>query len=94
MMAYVAKDWIWMLAFFPLWAVTAGICFALVSGPKRVAGIRTRKFLDASALVLSICLSTAVLIGLDCTAYIHLPFAQPACHMVDLDRTFAFIGQG
>jgi hypothetical protein len=90
MMTQVAKDWIWMLAFFPLWAVTAGICFAIVSGPKRVAGIRTRKFLDASALVLSVCSATAVLIGLDCTAYISLPFAQPACHMLDLGRPFAF----
>ena len=94
MMTYVAKDWVWMLAFFPLWAVTAGICFAVVSGPKKVAGIRTRKFLDASALVLSICSATAVLIGLDCTSYIHLPFAQPACHMLDLNGPLAFINPG
>ena len=94
MMTYVAKDWVWMLAFFPLWAVTAGLCFALVSGPKRAAGIRTRKFLDASALVLSICSATAVLIELDCTSYIHLPFAQPACHMLDLNGPSAFINPG
>ncbi len=94
MMTYVAKDWIWMLAFFPLWAVTAGMSFALVSGPKRIAGIRMRKFLDASALVLSICSATAVLIGLDCNAYINLPFAQPACHMIDLSRPLGFIDPG
>ena len=90
MMANIAKDWVGMLAFFPLWAVTAGICFALISGPKRAVGIRTRKFLDASALALSICSATAVLLGLDCAAYIDLPFAQPACHMLDLGRPFAF----
>ena len=93
-MTYVAKDWIGMLAFFPLWAVAAVICFALVSGPKRVAGIRTRKFLDASALVLSICAATALLIGLDCKAYINLPFAQPACHMLDVGSPLAFIAPG
>jgi hypothetical protein len=73
------KEWVWMLAFFPLWAVSAGMSFALVSAPKRSAGVRTRKVLDASALVLSIAAAMAVLIGLDCSAYISLPFAEPAC---------------
>jgi hypothetical protein len=30
-------------------------------------------------LVLSIAAAMAVLIGLDCSAYISLPFAEPAC---------------
>jgi len=73
-------DWAWMVAFFPLWAVSAGTCFALVSGPKRTVGVRTRKLLDASALVLSIAAAMAILIGLDCASYISLPFAEQACH--------------
>ena len=88
MMAYVVQDWFWMIAFFPLWAVAAILCFALVSVPKRAAGTRTRKFLDASALVLSVSSAAAVLIGLDCGSYISLPFAKPACYMLNADRPF------
>jgi hypothetical protein len=90
MMTSIARDWIWMLAFFPLWAVTTLICFTLIAGPKRFAGIRTRKLLDASALVMSVSLATAALVELDCTAYINLPFAQPACYMFDSGRPFGF----
>src|ERR1700704_2458788 len=66
MTANIARDWIGILAFFPLWAVTTIICFALIAGPKKIAGIRTQKFLNASALVLSLSSATAILIGLDC----------------------------
>ena len=83
MIAYVLKDWFWMIAFFPLWIVTAILCFAVVSVPKRAAGRRTQKFLDASALVLSVSSAAAVLIGLDCASYISLPFAKPACYMLN-----------
>ena len=89
-MASMTRDWIWMLAFFPLWAVTTLLCFTLIAGPKKFAGKRTRKLLDASALVLSVSLATAALIELDCTAYISLPFAQPACYMFDSGRPFGF----
>jgi len=90
MMTSIARDWIWMLAFFPLWAVTMVICFTLMAAPKKFAGKRTRKLLDASALVLSVSLATAALIELDCTAYISLPFAQPACFMLDSGTPFGF----
>ena len=90
MITSIARDWIWMLAFFPLWAVTTLICFTLISGPKKLAGKRTRRLLDASALVLSVSLATGALIELDCTAYINLPFAQPACYMFDANRPFGF----
>jgi hypothetical protein len=90
MMTSIARDWIWMLAFFPLWAVTTLICFTLIAGPKRFAGNRTRKFLDASALVLSVSLASATLIGLDCAAYINLPFARHACYLLDSSRPFGF----
>jgi hypothetical protein len=90
MMATIARDWIGILAFFPLWAVTTIICFALIAGPKKLSGIRTQKFLNASALVLSVSSATAMLIGLDCGAYITLPFAKTACYMVDSSRPFGF----
>jgi hypothetical protein len=82
MAANIAKDWIGILAFFPLWAVTTIICFALIAGPKKISGIRTQKFLNASALLLSVSSATAILIGLDCNAYINLPFAKNACYML------------
>jgi hypothetical protein len=90
MMASIARDWIGILAFFPLWAVTTIICFALIAGPKKLAGIRTQKFLNVSALVLSVSAATAMLIGLDCTAYINLPFAKTGCYMLDSSRPFGF----
>ena len=90
MTANIARDWIGILAFFPLWAVTTIICFTLITGPKRVAGVRTQKFLNASALVLSVSSATAILIGLDCRSYISLPFAKTACYMVDSDSPLGF----
>jgi hypothetical protein len=91
MMASIARDWMGILAFFPLWAVTTIICFALIAGPKKLTGIRTQKFLNASALVVSVSAATAILIGLDCTAYISLPFAKSACYMIDSNRPFGFV---
>jgi len=94
MMANIARDWIGILAFFPLWAVTTIICFALIAGPKKMTGIRTQKFLNVSALVLSVSSATAILIGLDCNAYISLPFAKTGCYMIDPNRPFGFdLGQ-
>jgi hypothetical protein len=90
MVTNVARDWVGILAFFPLFALTTIICFALVAGPKKMTGIRTQKFLNASALVLSVSSATAILIGLDCTAYISLPFAKTACYMLDSSRPFGF----
>ena len=91
MMANVARDWIGILAFFPLWAATTIICFALIAGPKKMTGIRTQKFLNASALVLSVSSATAILIGLDCNAYISLPFAKNACYVLDSNRPFGLV---
>jgi len=88
MTANVARDWIGILAFFPLWAVTTIICFTLIAGPKRIAGVRTQKLLNASALVFSVSSATIALIGLDCTSYINLPFAKNACTMLDSNRPF------
>ena len=94
MTANIARDWIGILAFFPLWAVTAIICFALIAGPKKMSGIRTQKFLDASALLLSVSSATAILIGLDCNAYINLPFAKSACYMLNSNGPLGFdLGQ-
>jgi hypothetical protein len=90
MMASITRDWIGILAFFPLWAVTMIIFFALIAGPKKISGIRTQKFLNASALVLSVSSATAILIGLDCNAYISLPFAKTACYMADSSTPFGF----
>ena len=90
MMSNIARDWIGILAFFPLWAVTTIICFALIAGPKKISGIRTQKFLNASALVLSASSATAILIGLDCNAYITLPFAKTGCYMLDSSSPFGF----
>ena len=89
MAANIARDWIGILAFFPLWAVTTAICFALIAGPKKLSGIRTQKFLNVSALLLSVSSATAILIGLDCNAYISLPFANTACTMLDSNRPFS-----
>src|SRR5258708_37874899 len=89
MTANVARDWIGILAFFPLWAVTTIICFTLIAGPKKISGIRTQKFLNASALLLSVSSATAILIGLDCKAYISLPFRENACTMLDSNLPFS-----
>ena len=91
MTANVARDWIGILAFFPLWAVTTIICFTLIAGPKKISGIRTQKFLNASALLLSVSSATAILIGLDCRSYISLPFAKSACYTLDSNRPFGFV---
>ena len=94
MTANIARDWIGILAFFPLWAATTIICFALIAGPKKMTGIRTQKFLNVSALVLSVSSATAILIGLDCNAYISLPFANTACTMLNSNGPLGFdLGQ-
>jgi len=84
MTAYIVKDWIWALAFFPLWFVSAGTVFSLASGPKRIAGIRMRKLIDGAALVLSLGAATGALMWLDCASYLHLPFADQACRAFNL----------
>ena len=75
----LVRDWIWVLAFFPLWLVTAGACFGLAYGPKKVAGVRMQKFLDSVALIFSVSAAAGALMMLECADYIYLPFAQPAC---------------
>ena len=82
-MTNVVGDWVWMLAFFLLWAVMACIWFGFVSGPKKVAGPRVRKLLDGTAVALSVGSATGILIGLNCEAFIRLPFADQACHVAN-----------
>jgi hypothetical protein len=77
-------EWVWALAFFPLWLVTAVTLFGLVAIPKRTAGVRGRKYLDAAALLLSIGTSAGALMWLDCSAYIHLPLTESACRVSNL----------
>jgi hypothetical protein len=79
-MTIAVEDWVWMLAFFPLWAVMAGIWFGFASAPKRVVGPRTRTLLNSTAVALSLCSAMGVLVGLNCGSFINLPFADPACH--------------
>ena len=81
MTAHIVGAWAGAFAFFPLWLVTAITLFGLVSIPKRSAGIRARKLLDATALFLSIGASTGALMWLDCSSYIHLPLTESACHV-------------
>jgi hypothetical protein len=73
-----------MLAFFPLWAVMAGLWFALASFPKRIAGRRLRNALDGAAVALSIGSATGVLISLNCENLIRMPFADQACQAANL----------
>jgi hypothetical protein len=79
-MNVMAGNWVWMLAFFPLWLVMAGVWFSLVSVPKRSASASMKSFLDGSATLLSICTAGAILVSLNCNAMIRLPLADPACH--------------
>jgi len=79
--AHIVRDWVGALAFFPLWLAAAGTLFGLTSIPKRTAGIRARKFLDAAALFLSIGTATGALMWLDCSSYIHLPLTEKACRV-------------
>jgi hypothetical protein len=75
------RDWIWVLAFFPLWAISSGTMFGLAYGPKQTMGIRGQKLTNAFALVLSISTAAGALTWLECTSFIHLPFAHAACRM-------------
>jgi len=73
------RDWIWVLAFFPLWLLTSGTVFGLAYGPKQAMGIRAQKLTNAFALVFSISTAAGALMWLECASYIHLPFARQAC---------------
>ena len=75
------RDWIWVLAFFPLWAVCSGTVFGLAYGPKQAMGIRGQKAMNAFAMLLSLSAAGGALMWLECTSYIHLPFARQACGM-------------
>ena len=70
----------WLLAYFPLWAVMAGVWFGLASVPKRGATASMCSFLDGSAMLLSICTAAGILVGLNCQSVISIPFADQACH--------------
>jgi hypothetical protein len=83
-MTNVVGSWVWILAFFPLWALMACLWFALASFPKRIAGSRVCKALDGAAVALSIGSAAGVLISLNCRNLIHLPFADPACQTANL----------
>jgi hypothetical protein len=74
-------DWVWMLAIFPLWAITASLWFGLASAPKRSAGPEMRRIIDGAAVVLSMCSAIGILVELNCESFITLPFADPACRM-------------
>lgn len=76
------KDWIWVLAFFPLWLVSSGTIFALAYGPKKAMGIQGQNFANALALLLSISTAAGALMWLECTSLIHLPFARQGCGML------------
>ena len=73
-------EWVWLLAFFPLWIVMAGVWFGFASIPKKVVGGRTQALLNNTAFALSLCSAMAILVGLNCGGFIQLPFADQACH--------------
>ena len=75
------RDWIWVLAFFPLWFVSSGTMFGLAYGPKQNMGMKAQKFTNAMAMALSISMAGGALMWLECVSYIHLPFARQACGM-------------
>jgi hypothetical protein len=75
------RDWIWVLAFFPLWAVSSGTMFSLTYGPKQSMGLRGQKLTNMCTLVLSITIAAGALMWLECASLIYLPFARQACGM-------------
>jgi len=75
------RDWIWVLAFFPLWFVSSGTMFSLAYGPKQAMGLRGQKLTNMLALLVSIATAAGALMWLECVSYIHLPFARQACGM-------------
>ena len=85
----MSGSWIWLLAFFPLWALMSGVWFCLVAVPKRTASASMCSFLDGSATILSIGSAAAILIGLNCHSIIRLPFADPACQASSFHVSFS-----
>ncbi len=72
-----------MLAFFPLWLVASGTLFGLAHGPKQFMGLRGQKMTNAFTMVLSLSTAAATLMWLECESYVHLPFARPACGLLN-----------
>lgn len=81
MSARFVSDWIWILAFFPLWLVISGTMFSLAYGPKQAMGLRGQKLVNMFTLFLSIGTSASALMWMECASVIHLPFARQACGM-------------
>jgi hypothetical protein len=79
-----------MFAFIPLWGVMAGLWFGLASGPKRMAGPRACKVVDAAAVALSVCSASGILLGLKCGSFIELPLSDQACHVAALQLSTWF----
>jgi hypothetical protein len=86
-MAYATADWVGILAIFPLWLVMASLWFGLALVLKRRATPRMCEFVNGAAVVLGIASSMGALIGLNCGEFMHLPFADPACHWSALQLT-------
>jgi hypothetical protein len=78
------REWIWILAFFPLWAACAIAALALISGAERMTKVRMPESIYAGAALGGLLLAVAILLWVDCLFFISLPFATPVC------RTFGF----
>jgi hypothetical protein len=85
------NDWIGVLAFFPLWLVASGTMFGIAYGPKQAMGVRGQKFANGVTLMLSIAVAAGALTWMECASYIHLPFARPACPMIDASLQAAWV---
>jgi hypothetical protein len=86
-MTDTVKDWVGILAVFPLWFMMAGLWFGLAYALKRGATPRMRELYNGTAVALSISSAMGALIGLHCGEFMHLPFADPACHWSALQLT-------
>ena len=91
MTEHFVRDWIWVLAFFPLWLATSGTMFSLAYGPKQAVSIRGQNFINMLTLLLSLIAAAVALMWLECASYIHLPFARPACGMINHSLTLAWL---
>lgn len=83
-MALGTDNWNWLIAFFPIWLVMAGLWFALAYRLKKSAGPKTTVLLDGAAMVMSLCCATGALAGIDCSGVMSVPFLDSACHASDL----------
>lgn len=83
-MMSMLRDWLWIFAIFPLWAVSTIVVLVLIIWLEKITKIHLPEAFYAWSAFGGLMLATALLLWADCAFFIDLPFAEPVCRTFGL----------